>query len=161
MLELGPCCECCGKLAANPASTCNPAGCQYAACAGSFHILHLDLSNCALTSYAIGVYWIMVFIETPTFTRLIASLLDDEEYSKLQDELVRRPDAGDLIRDGGGIRKLRWKRQGTGKSGGIRVVYYWLVDEDNILMLVAYAKNVKDNLTSQETEILRKLVKEL
>ena len=85
----------------------------------------------------------------------------DEDYSKLQDELVRRPDAGDLIREGGGIRKLRWKRPGTGKSGGIRVIYYWLVDEDNILMLVAYAKNVKDNLNAQETEILRKLVKEL
>lgn len=55
--------------------------------------------------------WRMIFIETPTFTRLIAGLLDDDEYSKLQEELVKRPDAGDLIKDGGGIRKLRWKRR--------------------------------------------------
>ncbi|MEW6563834.1 MAG: type II toxin-antitoxin system RelE/ParE family toxin [Pseudomonadota bacterium] len=103
----------------------------------------------------------MIFIETPTFTRLIAGLLDDAEYAKLQEALVIRPDAGDLIRDGGGIRKLRWKRTGTGKSGGIRVIYYWITDDDQILMLVAYPKSTKDNLTAQETAVLRKLVKEL
>ena len=103
----------------------------------------------------------MVFIETPTFTRLIAVLLDDDEYSKLQGELVKRPDAGDLIKDGGGIRKFRWKRAGTGKSGGIRVIYYWITEDDQLLMLIAYPKSVKDNLTDKETAILCKLVKEL
>lgn len=103
----------------------------------------------------------MVFIETPTFTRLIAMLLDDDEYSRLQEELVKRPDAGDLIKDGGGIRKFRWKRAGTGKRGGIRVIYYWLMEDDQLFLLVAYPKNVKDNLTGKETAILRKLVKEL
>jgi len=103
----------------------------------------------------------MVFIETPTFSRLIAALLPDEEYTRLQVELVKRPDAGDLIKDGGGIRKLRWKRTGTGKSSGIRVIYYWITDDDQILMLVAYPKSIKDNLTDKETAILHKLVKEL
>ena len=103
----------------------------------------------------------MIFIETPTFTRLIAELLDDDEYSKLQAELAKRPDVGDLIKNGGGIRKLRWKRTGTGKSGGIRVIYYWLTEDNQIFMLVAYPKSVKDNLTDKETAILRKLVKEL
>ena len=103
----------------------------------------------------------MIFIETPTFTRLITALLNDDEYSKLQDELVKRPDAGDLLRNGGGIRKFRWKRTGTGKSGGIRVIYYWITDDNQLLMLVAYPKSTKDSLTDKETEILRKLVKEL
>ncbi len=103
----------------------------------------------------------MVFIETPTFTRLITQWLDDDDYSKLQDELSKRPDAGDLIKEGGGIRKLRWKRPGTGKSGGIRIIYYWITDDDQILMLVAYPKAVKDNLTDQEIALLKKLVKEL
>jgi len=103
----------------------------------------------------------MVFIETPTFTRLIAKLLDDDEYSRLQEELGKRPDAGDLIKDGGGIRKFRWKRAGKGKRGGIRVIYYWLSEDDQLFMLVAYPKSVKDNLTGKETAILRKLVKEL
>ncbi len=103
----------------------------------------------------------MVFIETPTFTRLITGLLDDDEYSNLQDELVKRPDIGDLIKNGGGIRKLRWKRAGTGKGGGIRVIYYWITEDDQFLMLVAYPKAVKDNMTDKETAVLRKLVKEL
>ena len=46
----------------------------------------------------------MIFIETPTFSRLIVELLDDDEYSKLQVELAKCPDAGDLIKNGGGIR---------------------------------------------------------
>ncbi|MFZ2301586.1 MAG: type II toxin-antitoxin system RelE/ParE family toxin [Gallionella sp.] len=103
----------------------------------------------------------MVFIETPTFTRLIVGLLDDGEYSKLQTELAKNPDAGDLIRNGGGIRKIRWKRTGTGKSGGIRVIYYWITEDSQILMLVAYPKSIKDDLTDKETAILRNLVKEL
>lgn len=103
----------------------------------------------------------MIFIETSTFTRLISELLADDDYAKLQEELVRRPDIGDLIKDGGGIRKVRWKRSGTGKSGGIRVIYYWLTEDHQILMLVAYPKSIKDSLTAQETAVLRKLVKEL
>jgi hypothetical protein len=103
----------------------------------------------------------MIFIETPTFTRLIIELLDDNEYSKLQTELAKHPDAGDLIRNGGGIRKIRWKRTGAGKSGGIRVIYYWITENSQILMLVAYPKSAKDNLTDKETVILRNLVKEL
>ncbi len=103
----------------------------------------------------------MIFIETPTFTRLISELLADDDYSKLQEELVKRPDAGDLIKDGGGIRKVRWKRTGTGKSGGIRIIYYWLTEDHQILMLVAYPKNIKDSLTDKETAVLRKLVKDL
>lgn len=102
----------------------------------------------------------MVFIETPTFTRLITELLDDDEYSKLQIELSIHPAAGDLIKNGGG-RKLRWKRAGTGKSGGIRVIYYWISEDNQIFMLVAYPKSVKDTLTDTETAILRNLVKEL
>jgi hypothetical protein len=103
----------------------------------------------------------MVFIETPTFTRLISTLLPDDEYAKLQEELLKRPDAGDVIKNGGGIRKLRWKRPGSGKSGGVRVIYYWMANDGTILMLVVYPKSTKDNLTDQETAILRKLVKEL
>lgn len=50
----------------------------------------------------------IVFLETPIFTRLITGLMDDDNYSKLQTELVRNPDKGVLIVGGGGIRKIRW-----------------------------------------------------
>ena len=59
-----------------------------------------------------------------------------------------------MIKNGGGIRKLRWGSSGTGKRGGIRIIYYWITEDDQFLMLV------KDNLTDKEMAVLRKLVKE-
>lgn len=103
----------------------------------------------------------MEFIETPTFTRLITALLSDDEYSSLQMLLVDDPARGDLIRGGGGIRKIRFASEGRGKSGGIRVIYYWIREDHQIYMLLAYPKSKKDNLTAEETAILRQLVKEL
>jgi hypothetical protein len=64
----------------------------------------------------------VLFIETPTFTRMIVALLSDDDYAALQADLAVDPERGDLIRCGGGIRKLRWAAQGRGKSGGIRVI---------------------------------------
>jgi hypothetical protein len=75
--------------------------------------------------------------------------------------LVEDPERGDLIKGGGGIRKLRHAIQGRGKSGGVRVIYYWVKDNHQIYMLVVYPKSKKDNLTDQETAILREFVKEL
>ena len=101
------------------------------------------------------------FIETPIFTRMILALLKDDEYRELQNELLVNPARGDLIQGGGGIRKLRYGTHGRGKSGGARVIYYWLKDNGQIYMLVAYPKSTKDNLTDKETALLRELVKEL
>lgn len=103
----------------------------------------------------------MEFIETPTFTRLVTALLSDDEYRELQDVLVEDPERGDLIKGGGGIRKLRHAVRGRGKSGGVRVIYYWVKDDHLIYMLVAYPKSKKDNLTDRETTLLRDFVKEL
>jgi hypothetical protein len=103
----------------------------------------------------------MEFIETPTFTRLVTSLLADDEYRELQNELIEDPERGDLIKGGGGIRKMRFAAQGRGKSGGVRVIYYWIKDNDQIYMLVVYPKSKKDTLTDKETAILSALVKEL
>lgn len=103
----------------------------------------------------------MEFIETPTFTRLVTSLLTDDEYGDLQVDLSENPELGDLIKGGGGIRKVRCAAQGRGKSGGARVIYYWLKDDHQIYMLLVYPKSKKDTLTDRETAILRELVKEL
>ena len=62
----------------------------------------------------------MEFIETPTFTRLLTALLNDDEYRELQNVLVENPARGDVIPGGGGIRKLRHVLAGGGKSGGWR-----------------------------------------
>jgi hypothetical protein len=68
------------------------------------------------------------FIETPTFTALIAEYLRDDEYRALQSFLASEPEAGDVIPGTSGFRKLRWadRRRGKGKRGGLRVIYYYL-----------------------------------
>ena len=103
----------------------------------------------------------MEFIETPTFTRMVTALLSDDEYRSLQTVLTNDPECGAIIEHGGGIRKVRHAAQGRGKSGGVRVIYYWLKDDHQIYMLVVYPKSKKDDLTADETAILRGLVKEL
>jgi hypothetical protein len=103
----------------------------------------------------------MEFIETPTFTRDVLTLLSDEEYRGLQNELVADPERGDLIKGGGGIRKLRYSIAGRGKSGGVRAIYYFKSADDLIYMLVVYPKSKKDDLSPREVAQLHKLVKEL
>lgn len=99
-------------------------------------------------------------IETSVFTRQIAKLLDDEQYRLFQAELAANPAMGPLIKGGGGIRKVRVAVGARGKSSGARVIYYWAVSQDVILLLYAYSKNVAANLTSQQTTQLARLVKE-
>lgn len=103
----------------------------------------------------------MEFIETPTFSRLLSALLTDDEYANLQGVLASNPEQGDLIKAGGGIRKLRHALPGRGKSGGVRVIYYWLREDGQIYMLLIYPKSKKDDLTDRETALLREFVKEL
>lgn len=112
--------------------------------------------------YAIGVYSrAMEFIETPTFTRMVTGLLSDDEYRGLQSDLIDDPERGDLVKGGGGIRKLRHATRGRGKSGGVRAIYYWRKNQHQIYMLVIYPKSKQDDLTDRETAILRDFVKEL
>jgi hypothetical protein len=100
------------------------------------------------------------FIETPTFTRLIARLLDDDDYADLQIALVRRPDWGQLIPGSGGLRKLRWAGSGRGKRGGLRVIYYWVSAGEQIWLLLAYPKNEKEDLSRDAIRQLRRLIEE-
>ncbi len=77
------------------------------------------------------------FLETPTFTRLVLNLMDDDDYAKLQLALAVRPDWGKIIPGSGGLRKVRWAGSGRGKRGGLRIIYYWQTAEDQIWMLLA------------------------
>jgi hypothetical protein len=99
-------------------------------------------------------------IETSTFTRQITSLLSDEEYGGFQSRIAAHPEFGALIRGGGGIRKVRVAVGSRGKRGGARVIYYWAVRKDVILLLYAYPKNVATDLTPKQISQLAKVVKE-
>jgi hypothetical protein len=103
----------------------------------------------------------MVFIETKAFTRLLGQYLDDESYNSLQAYLAERPDAGAVIRGSGGVRKVRWAPSGKGKSGGVRVIYYWLTADEQVLFLTLYGKNEKENLSNAEVKAMAKLIEEL
>lgn len=99
----------------------------------------------------------MVFYETSIFTTQVVSLLTDESYRELQNQIVANPEAGDLIPGSQGLRKIRWKVEGGGKRGGMRVIYY-LVTRVEVFMIFAYRKNEQENLTPEQTRRLRQLV---
>jgi mRNA-degrading endonuclease RelE of RelBE toxin-antitoxin system len=104
----------------------------------------------------------MQFLETSVFTKQITDLISDEEYQRLQRDLLINPLAGKLIKNTGGLRKLRWgiESKGRGKRGGIRIIYYYIASQSKVFMLVAYEKGKKDDLTQKERAVLRKLVSE-
>ena len=106
----------------------------------------------------IGVSLSMKFIETTVFTKQIKSLTDDSKYRLLQNEIILNPFAGDIIHGSGGIQKIRCSTGRKGKSGGIRVLYYWIKGNDTILMLLAYSKSDTENFTKSQIKILKKLV---
>jgi len=75
--------------------------------------------------------------------------------------LMNRPDAGNIIKGSGGVRKLRWGLQGSGKRGGVRVIYYWMMKNHKILFLTAYAKNEASDLSRDAIKAMREIVKDL
>jgi mRNA-degrading endonuclease RelE of RelBE toxin-antitoxin system len=100
----------------------------------------------------------MEFIETPVFTKEVRDHLSEEEYRGLQLALVLRPQQGSVIPGSGGLRKIRWKAKGKGKRGGVRVIYYWIIEDDVIYMLMLYGKSEQADLTPAQARALRKLV---
>jgi mRNA-degrading endonuclease RelE of RelBE toxin-antitoxin system len=101
---------------------------------------------------------VLTFVETRLFTQLVQSYLSDDEYSALQAALVANPEAGDVVRGSGGVRKLRWGLGSRGKRGGVRVIYYLRLRQGQIWMLTMYAKNETATLAGP---VLKKIKEEL
>lgn len=95
------------------------------------------------------------------FDRRILKLIDREEYELLKQLLVQNPHKGYLIQGTGGVRGFRHARDGGGKSGGFRVIYYFADSRGVIYLIDVYAKNEKSALTKGEKNELRKFIKEL
>lgn len=100
----------------------------------------------------------IVFKETPVFTRLVTALLTDDEYKELQVHLIENPCAGPILKGTGGCRKIRWAKDHSGKSGGIRILYYWITANAQIYMLYAFPKNEQENLTAAQKKTLKQIV---
>jgi hypothetical protein len=102
----------------------------------------------------------MRFIETAVFTSQIKNLLRDDEYRALQSALMLRAEQGSLIKASGGLRKLRWRARGSGKRGGIRVIYFWDEEKTTFYMLFAYPKASQDDLNARQLRFLRRIMRE-
>ena len=100
----------------------------------------------------------MIFIETPIFTEDITEMLSDDEYTKLQRFLAEYPESGKVIQGSGGFRKLRWKLENKGKSGGVRLIYYLYKSDEVIYMIYVYKKSEKEDLTQSQIKQLRKVL---
>lgn len=105
----------------------------------------------------------LTFLETPVFTELITDLLEDEDYRQMQEHLLIYPTAGDVIVGTAGCRKLRWRVSGRkgGKSGGMRVIYYFRGALDQIIFLLAYDHRIVDDLSPAQKKQLASIVRQL
>jgi hypothetical protein len=100
-------------------------------------------------------------VELPEYLRQAERLLSEQARTDLVDYLAPHPKAGVIMRGTGGIRKLRWARAGMGKSGGVRVIYYYHDEHMPLYFLTMFGKGTKDNLTQAEQNALRRLVRTL
>ncbi|MFI4940712.1 MAG: transcriptional regulator [Burkholderiales bacterium] len=95
-------------------------------------------------------------IETPLFTADAKGIWSEDERGEFCVWLTQNPLAGDVIPGSGGCRKVRWSRAGTGKSGGVRVIYFNRLASGVIHLLVIYAKAERGNIPAH----LLKAIKE-
>lgn len=100
----------------------------------------------------------MKFIEATAFTKCVYDYLSDDEYLGLQSFLLLYPESGKVVPGSGGVRKIRWAMAGKGKSGGVRVIYYFKKQDDEIWLLTIYSKNEVENIPSH---VLRQIAKEI
>lgn len=96
--------------------------------------------------------------EVPEYIRRAEKLLSAEERRDVIDYLASHPKAGDLVEGTGGVRKLRWGRGGQGKSGGVRVIYYFHSEAMPLYLLTLFAKNERANISKAERNDLADLV---
>ena len=103
----------------------------------------------------------MTIVELPLFQRLARDVWDNSEREAFIDFIARNPEAGDVIPETGGIRKVRWSRQGTGKRGGTRVIYFYHDTHTPIFLLLVYAKAQREDMTPDQKKQVRALAASL
>jgi mRNA-degrading endonuclease RelE of RelBE toxin-antitoxin system len=103
-----------------------------------------------------------LFVELPAFERNRSDYLTDEAYRGLQNEMLKDPEAGDVITGTGGLRKLRYgdATRGKGKRGGLRVIYYWWDPKKQFWLFTIYDKDELSDLSPKEKAMLKTLLKQ-
>jgi hypothetical protein len=100
----------------------------------------------------------MTVVETARFLKDAKSLLSDSERGELVVFVGANPEAGEIIPDTGGVRKIRWALAGRGKRGGARVIYYYHNERLPLFLLAAYGKNETASLSKAERNAMKRLV---
>ena len=100
----------------------------------------------------------LTVVETPLFQKQWPLYWSEDERGCFAAYIAERPNAGDVVPNSGGLRKVRWRRTGAGKSGGVRVIYYKQTDEGKLILLTLYAKAKTDNLTGPKLREIRRAV---
>ena len=98
-----------------------------------------------------------MFVELPPFERLREKYLNDMRFKVLQEEMMKDPTAGAVIQGTGGLRKRRFadERRGKGKSGGLRVIYFWNVAAEQFWLFTVYDKDDADDLKAEQRKALK------
>ena len=97
-------------------------------------------------------------VETPLFQKQWPLYWSEEERGEFAAYIAQSPGAGDVVPNSGGIRKVRWRRAGTGKSGGVRVIYFTRTAEEEVVLLLMYAKAKTDNITGPKLKEIRRVI---
>jgi hypothetical protein len=102
----------------------------------------------------------LTVVETLLFQRQWPLYWTEDERGDFAAYIAERPTAGDVVPESGGIRKIRWRRAGSGKSGGVRVIYYIRSAEDEVVLLTLYTKAKTENLTGQTLKEIRRALED-
>ena len=97
----------------------------------------------------------LTFIELPLFTRLVTQITDDFHLNQLQNDLLKDPEKGDMVRRLHGLRKVRMALQGRSRAGGARVIYLYLPQHHAVIFFYLYTKAKSENLTPDQESRLR------
>lgn len=103
----------------------------------------------------------MEIVRTRVFAKRAKKLLSEDELAAAEQEIVEAPLAWPVIAGTGGARKARAARGSSGKSGGARIIYYYVVADEAIFLLDIYAKNAQENITEVSKKVLREFVRTL
>jgi len=103
----------------------------------------------------------VLFIEQPIFTKLLTELIDDEGYRRFQNELGANPQKGPIVKRSGGLRKIRMRLPGRGKSSGARVLYLWFPRQEAIVLYFIYTKGEMEDIPAAKMKEIKREVQRI
>lgn len=118
----------------------------------------MRLAKCVNDAYNINMKKLLTVVEFKPFIQAAQRVWDETELLEFKAFIAEHYEDGDIISGTGGLRKIRWSRQGMGKRGGVRVIYYFYDEDVPVYLIYAYPKNELDNLTSDDKKAFAEVV---